>query len=73
LVIAGRHGDLDVGGDKSALQGRRSRGQRGIWNGLLVTILNMAANLVTEYYYDRYFVFGKTIDTNGQVSSRDKS
>ena len=43
------------------------------WNGLLVTILNMAANLVTEYYYDRYFVFGKTIDTNGQVSSCDKS
>jgi putative flippase GtrA len=34
------------------------------WNGILVTILNMAANLVTEYLYDRYFVFGKTIDTN---------
>ena len=34
------------------------------WNGFLVTLLNMAANLVTEYLYDRYFVFGKTIDTN---------
>ena len=34
------------------------------WNDLLVTILNMAANLVTEYFYDRFFVFGKTIDTN---------
>ena len=33
------------------------------WNDILVTILNMAANLVTEYFYDRYFVFGKTIDT----------
>ena len=33
------------------------------WNDLLVTILNMAVNLVTEYLYDRYFVFGKTIDT----------
>ena len=33
------------------------------WNGLLVTALNMAINLVTEYLYDRYFVFGKTIDT----------
>lgn len=33
------------------------------WNGILVTILNMAANLVTEYLYDRYFVFRKTIDT----------
>ena len=34
------------------------------WNDMFVTILNMGANLVTEYYYDRYFVFGKTIDTN---------
>jgi putative flippase GtrA len=34
------------------------------WNGFLVTLLNMAANLVTEYLYDRYFVFGKTLDTN---------
>ena len=33
------------------------------WNDILVTILNMAANLVTEYCYQRYFVFGKTIDT----------
>ncbi len=34
------------------------------WNDILVTLLNMAVNLVTEYLYDRYFVFGKTIDTN---------
>lgn len=34
------------------------------WNAILVTLLNMAANLVTEYLYDRYFVFRKTIDTN---------
>ena len=33
------------------------------WNDMFVTILNMGANLVTEYLYDRYFVFGKTIDT----------
>lgn len=33
------------------------------WNDLLVTGLNMALNLVTEYLYDRYFVFRKTIDT----------
>ena len=32
-------------------------------NDLIVTGLNMAINLVTEYLYDRYFVFGKTIDT----------
>ena len=34
------------------------------WNEFLVTILNMIINLITEYFYDRYFVFGKTIDTN---------
>ena len=33
------------------------------WNDLLVTGLNMALNLVTEYLYDRYYVFRKTIDT----------
>ncbi len=41
------------------------------WNDLLVTILNMAANLVTEYFYDRYYVFGKTIDTNGKANNKD--
>lgn len=34
------------------------------WNGMLVTALNMGCNLVLEYLYDRFFVFGKTIDTN---------
>lgn len=33
------------------------------WNDILVTGLNMALNLVTEYFYDRFFVFGKTLDT----------
>ncbi len=34
------------------------------WKDVLVTILNMGLNLVTEYLYDRFVVFGKTIDTN---------
>lgn len=34
------------------------------WNDFLVTIMNMALNLVSEYFYDRHIVFGKTIDTN---------
>ena len=34
------------------------------WNEFLVTIINMGINLATEYLYDRYVVFGKTIDTN---------
>ena len=33
------------------------------WNDLLVTIPSMAFNLVTEYFYDRFFVFGSSIDT----------
>ncbi len=32
------------------------------WNGYLVTILNMLLNFVTEFLYQRFFVFGKTID-----------
>ena len=41
------------------------------WNGLLVTLLNMGLNLVTEYFYDRYVVYGKTLDTN-DVARRDR-
>ena len=33
-------------------------------NEYLVTGLNMALNLSTEYLYDRFVVFGKSIDTN---------
>lgn len=38
------------------------------WNEYLVTIINMALNLTTEYLYDRFFVFRKTIDTNSSAS-----
>ena len=34
------------------------------WNEYLVTILNMLLNFVTEYLYQRFFVFGDSIDTN---------
>ena len=34
-----------------------------IWNGYLVTALNMILNFVTEFLYQRFFVFGKSIDT----------
>ena len=34
------------------------------WNEYLVTAINMVLNLVTEYFYDRFVVFGKSIDTN---------
>lgn len=42
------------------------------WNDFIVTGLNMALNLVTEYLYDRYFVYGKTVDTNKKASNDEK-
>ena len=33
-------------------------------NEYLVLALTMITNFVTEYLYDRFFVFGKSIDTN---------
>ena len=34
------------------------------WNDYLIQILNMAFNLITEYFYQRFVVFRTTIDTN---------
>ena len=34
-----------------------------LWNEYLVTILNMIINFVTEYLFDRFVVFGRSIDT----------
>ena len=33
------------------------------WNEYLVTALNMILNFVTEFLYQRFVVFGKTVDT----------
>lgn len=33
------------------------------WNEYLVTGLNMIANFILEYLYDRFFVFRDSIDT----------
>lgn len=33
------------------------------WNEYVVLILTMLVNFITEYLYDRFFVFGKSIDT----------
>ncbi len=35
-----------------------------LWNEYLVTGLNMVLNFITEFLYDRFFVFGASIDTN---------
>ena len=34
-----------------------------LWNGTLVTILNMVLNFITEYLFDRFIVFRKSIDS----------
>ncbi len=39
-------------------------------NEYLVTGLNMALNLSTEYLYDRFVVFGKSIDTNERAQKK---
>ena len=33
------------------------------WNEYIVTLLNMLANFILEYLYDKYFVFKGSIDT----------
>lgn len=33
------------------------------WNAYLVEILTMLTNFVTEYLYQRFFVFGNSLDT----------
>lgn len=43
------------------------------WNGMLVTGLNMLLNFVTEYLYDRFVVFGKSIDTNSRAKAKGKT
>ena len=34
------------------------------WNGYLVTAINMILNFVTEFLYQRFYVFRDSIDTN---------
>ena len=34
------------------------------WNDYLAEILNMLLNFVTEFLYQRFFVFGKSLNTN---------
>ena len=41
------------------------------WNGTIVTLLNMLINFVTEYLYDRFIVFGNSIDTKEKNDKRN--
>ena len=40
------------------------------WDGMLVTLLNMALNFVTEYLFDRFVVFGASLDTNKRAQAQ---
>ncbi len=40
------------------------------WNEYLVTGINMALNLSTEYLYDRFVVFRNSIDTNERAQKQ---
>ena len=40
------------------------------WNEYLVTILNMAANFILEYLYDRLVVFRGSIDPNSRARNK---
>lgn len=43
------------------------------WNDYLVLAFTMAINFVTEFLYDRFFVFGKSINTNDLgIKEREK-
>ena len=42
------------------------------WNGDVVTLVNMALNLVTEYLFDKYVVYRRTIDTN-DLAKKEKT
>lgn len=39
------------------------------WNDVLVMVLTGAVNFITEYLYDRFFVFNNSLDTN--IKSKD--
>ena len=43
------------------------------WNEYLVTGLNMALNFVTEYLYDRFVVFGASLDTNEKAIAQKEA
>jgi putative flippase GtrA len=43
-----------------------------LWNEYIVTGINMACNLVTEFLFDKYVVFRDTIDTN-DIAQKEKA
>ena len=44
---------------------------RFMWNEYIVLAITMIINFVTEYLYDRFFVFGDSIDSAKKEESKD--
>ena len=40
-----------------------------LWNAYVVELINMVLNFVTEYLFDRFVVFGNSIDTNRKAQT----
>ena len=39
------------------------------WNEYLVLAISMISNFILEFLYDRFYVFGKSIDTRGNTKN----
>ena len=44
-----------------------------LWPGLLATAINMVLNFILEFFYQRFFVFGKSLDTNTKEAIKDEN
>ena len=44
-----------------------------LWPGLLATAINMVLNFILEFFYQRYFVFGKSLDSITKEAIKDEN
>ena len=44
-----------------------------LWPGILATAINMVFNFILEFFYQRYFVFGKSLDSNTKEAIKDEN
>ena len=44
-----------------------------LWPGILATAINMVLNFILEFFYQRYFVFGKSLDSNTKEAIKDEN
>ena len=44
-----------------------------LWPGILATAINMVLNFILEFFYQRYFVFGKSLDSNTNEAIKDEN